>query len=141
MFLVTKDGKAFGSGFVPRDAESFIVGEKGSLLVKFSIKVGETGTGDDKVAVWKNCIAWRQYAEIAKEIVKGDTVFVTGVEKTSTYTSRDGEEKTKTEVEIDFIQIQKRSSESKDSVKTTKTTNPTENEVPAPVDDSDDLPF
>lgn len=135
MIIKTGSNNVVVSGVCPRDAEFSIVGEKGSSLTKFGIKVDENGVGDAKVATWANCVAWNRLADIAKDIEKGDVVFVCGKEITRSYTNRDGESKQATDIVVDFLSITK-TVPREQAPTTTERQKPEETE-----DNSSDLPF
>lgn len=99
---------AIASGYVPSDADYKTVGANGTPRCSFSIKVDEDGKGDDKVTTWQNVTAWRDIADAAKYIRKGDYVLVSGLIREYTYTNRDGEEKEGNEIVADFVQVQSR---------------------------------
>jgi single-stranded DNA-binding protein len=138
MIIKTGSNNVVVSGVCPRDAEFSIVGEKGSSLTKFGIKVDENGVGDAKVTTWANCVAWNRLADIAKDIQKGDVVFACGKEVTRSYTNRDGEPKQATDIVIDFLSITKTvPREDISTTTTTASTKPTQEEI----DNNSDLPF
>lgn len=82
------DGSVIICGYVPKNAEIKTVGEKGSSLCRWSVKVGEKANGDQKEAVWANCQAWHDTARYAASIKKGDVVLCVG--KLETNTGTDG---------------------------------------------------
>ena len=138
MIIKTGSNNVVASGVCPRDAEFSIVGEKGSSLTKFGIKVDENGIGDAKVTTWANCVAWNRLGDIAKDIEKGDVVFVCGKEVTRSYTNRDGEPKQATDIVVDFLSITKTVPREQASATTEQAK--TEDKPSEPIDDSD-LPF
>lgn len=79
-------GSVIVCGYVPKDAELKTVGEKGSSLCRWSVKVDEKANGDQKEAVWANCQAWHGTARYAASIKKGDTVLCVGNLETNTGT-------------------------------------------------------
>lgn len=93
------------SGFVARDADFRLVGQKETPLCKFSVKAGERDLDGQREAIWRNCTCWFDLAYTAKKIRKGDLVLAAGRYKTRTYTGMDGDEKTASEIECDFIQV------------------------------------
>ena len=135
MIIKTGSNNVVASGVCPRDAEFSIVGEKGSSLTKFGIKVDENGVGDAKVAIWANCVAWNRLADIAKDIQKGDVVFACGKEVTRSYTNRDGESKQATDIVIDFLSITKTTPREQAPATTEQ------KKVDEAEDNSSDLPF
>ncbi len=98
-----QDGSVIVSGFVARDAELKTVGEKGSSLCRWSVKVDEKVNGDRKEAVWAKCQAWHDVARYAASIKKGDTVLCIG--KIETNTGNDG--KTYTNLVCEFVSVMK----------------------------------
>jgi single-stranded DNA-binding protein len=89
------------TGRLTKDPEIKTVGQKQSRLAKFGVAVGE---GDNKEFV--NAVCWRNHADYAECLKKGDEVFIVGIEKTREYEGRDGETKTATDTEIKFIMKQ-----------------------------------
>ena len=87
-------------GILPRDSEFKVVGAKDTPLCKFSVKVDEKP--DTKEAIWQNCIVWFEKANYAALFKKGDTVWVSGKIETRTYTKRDGEQGTSSELNVEF---------------------------------------
>ncbi|MGN0613723.1 MAG: single-stranded DNA-binding protein [Porcipelethomonas sp.] len=90
MYSKLQDGSFIVCGYVARDSELKTVGEKKSSLCRWSVKVGEKGSGDDKQPIWVNCQAWHDIARYAAAIKKGDTVFCVG--KLEKNTGTDGKE-------------------------------------------------
>jgi len=91
------------AGPLPRDAEFKLVGDKQTPLCKFSIKVDERQTENGRDAVWENCTCWRRVANAASGFQKGDTVFAWGKMQTNSYTSRDGENKSRSELVCEWV--------------------------------------
>lgn len=87
-------------GVLPRDAEYQVVGAKDTPLCKFSVKKGEKP--DTKEAIWQNCIVWFEKASYASLFKKGDTIFAAGKVENRTYTKRDGEQGTSSELNVEF---------------------------------------
>ena len=85
-------------GILPRDAEYLTVGAKSTPLCKFSIKAGEVNDS----AIWQNCIVWFDKASYAALFKKGDTILACGKIETRTYTKRDGEQGTSSELNVEF---------------------------------------
>lgn len=62
-------------GRATKDAEFKLVGEKNSPVCSFSLAVGKR---KDTTTIFANCKAWYKWAEVAKNIKKGDDVLVIG---------------------------------------------------------------
>ncbi len=93
----------FAAGYVPRDAEVRTT-QTGKDVCNFSIKATErTDENGQKSVVWMNCVAWRKACDVARYFVKGDIVFCAGELKTRSYTSREGEPRTATELDCEFV--------------------------------------
>jgi single-stranded DNA-binding protein len=107
MIIRTGSKAAIATGISSKDAEFSIVGKSNSSLCKFGLKVDDIGEGENRSPVWENCVAWNRIADICKDIKKGDVVFITGKEETSSYTNRDGEPKTKTDFVVEYVSILK----------------------------------
>ena len=102
--MVIKAGKyALVAGYVPRDAEVRTT-QNGNNVCNFSVKASETTdeTGQ-KTINWLNCMAWRKACDVARYFTKGDSVLCAGELKQRSYTSREGELRTVTELECDFV--------------------------------------
>ncbi|MDE6020003.1 MAG: single-stranded DNA-binding protein [Ruminococcus sp.] len=102
------DGSVMVCGTLPRDAEYKTVGQNGSSLTKFSVKVGEKPNPDatdnaKPIAVWCNCVCWHSVARAAKNLKKSDAVLCIGKVETRKYTGRDGEEHTAKELICEFV--------------------------------------
>lgn len=69
------DGSVGVAGKVTKDAEVKRVGDKQSLVASFSIIAGKR---KDTTTIFVNCKAWRELAEYAAQIKKGDAVFAIG---------------------------------------------------------------
>lgn len=96
---------ALVSGFVPRDADVRQT-QTGKLVVNFSVKSADIpGENGERTAQWTNCVAWQDVADVAKYIGKGDRVLCAGELQTRSYTKRDGDTATVTELICDFISI------------------------------------
>lgn len=91
------------TGTLPRDAESKYTA-KGTLVVEFGAKVEERGEGDNKQAIWANCVAFGKVAEFAQGLQKGDIVLVIGKTKVEEYT-KNGEKKKVTKLICEFISV------------------------------------
>ncbi len=104
--MLIKGGKhAVLCGFVPRDADVRQT-QTGRLVVNFSVKRGETENEDGtRTAQWMNCVAWQRVGEIAKYILKGDTVLCAGELKERSYDARDGDTRTVTELICEFVSV------------------------------------
>lgn len=99
------DGSVMISGILGKDAETKRVGEKQSVLTKFSVKVGERAVegSDKKQAVWVNCIAWNDIGKAASTLKKGDSVFAVGKIRKYSYNGNDGQEHEGVELVCDFL--------------------------------------
>ncbi len=98
------DGSVMICGIVGKDAETKRVGEKNSVMTKFSVKAGDrTDQSGDKKAVWVNCTAWNDMGKAASTLKKGDTALVIGRIRTYKYNGNDGTEKTGNELVCEFI--------------------------------------
>lgn len=106
MYLKTKSGITIASGRLPKDAEYKLVGDKNTPLCKFGIAANETRdeTGE-KHTTWCNCVAWRDVAEAASRLRKGDTVLVTGMTASRTYEGANGEPRTIEECTVNFVSV------------------------------------
>lgn len=105
MRVIFEGGSALASGFVARDAELRYVGDKGTALTSFSVKAEERMQDGQRVPVWVNCKCWRDLAQKAQTIRKGDHVLVTGLMETRSYEGRDGELRQSTELVCDYIAV------------------------------------
>ena len=84
-------------GRATKDAEFKIVGAKESPVCSFGLNVGKR---QDTTTIFANCKAWYKWAEIAKNIRKGDDVLVIG--KTE---SREYNGKTYTDLIAEWVEI------------------------------------
>lgn len=65
-------------------------------VVEFSIADTEKINGED-ITTWMNCIAWEGKAEtLCKYVKKGDMIYLEGKIRNQKYTSKEGQERTKT---------------------------------------------
>ena len=83
------DGSVMICGIVGKDAEVKRVGEKNSVLTKFSVKVGEKTVDGEKRAVWVNCTAWNDMGKAASLLRKGDTALAVGRIQKHTYQEKE----------------------------------------------------
>lgn len=141
--MLIKSGKyAVLCGFVPRDADIRQT-QSGRLVVNFSVKRGEIDNEDGtKTAQWLNCVAWQKVGEIAKYIIKGDTVLCAGELKERSYDTRDGDTRTVTELICEFVSVMQ-SPEAAPMVSVSTGTPPalSSTEELEEIVDDDDLPF
>lgn len=101
--LLKQGNQAIVAGFVPKDADLRYT-TTGKQVCNFSLKVGDKVAEDgSKIAQWINCVAWEDVADAAKYLVKGDRVLCFGELKQRSFTSREGEEKTTTELICDLV--------------------------------------
>lgn len=92
-------------GFVPKDAEVRTT-QSGKSVCHFSVKSSETVEADGtRTAKWLNCVAWGKACDVARYVVKGDTVLVAGELKDRSYVTRDGEERQVSELNCEFAAI------------------------------------
>lgn len=103
------DGSVMVAGYVPRDAEYKTVGDKGSSLTKFSVKVGEkpsVNVNERAEAVWCRCTCWHTVARASADIRKGDSVLAIGRLESHEYTDKNtGEVKTGTELVCEYVSV------------------------------------
>lgn len=106
MYLKTKSGITIASGRLPRDAEYKLAGAKNTPLCKFGVAAHETrDEAGEKHTAWCNCVAWRDLAEAASRLRKGDTVLVAGMTTSRSYTAANGEQRQSEECTIDFLTV------------------------------------
>ena len=69
-----------GSGFVARDAESFVLNDRQGLRFTIAISRGKKKDGTEGATDWIPCTLWGKSAELWAEwgISKGDRVLVSG---------------------------------------------------------------
>ena len=97
MQITGKNGDTIASGTATKDAEYKKVGEKNTPLASFALAVNRNNTD----GVYVNCKAFGdRLAAIAKEIKKGDKVFVTGFLESREYNG-----KTYVDTNCDFVSI------------------------------------
>jgi single-strand DNA-binding protein len=90
------------TGRLGKQPEVKLVGDKKSKMAKFSIcAYSEQGQADK--TVWLDIVAWGTFADFAEGLNKGDIVLVCGNTKTRSYTTREGVDKTASELVADFI--------------------------------------
>lgn len=82
----------------------------GKAVVSFSVAVGESWKDSNgqrqEHTEWFNCTAFDKLAEIIGEFVdKGSKVFLEGTLKTSKYQTKDGQERSKTELKASNMQM------------------------------------
>lgn len=115
----------------------------GKSVCNFSIGVTER-KGDD--TLWVNVVCWDKLADVVqKYVTKGKQVYVSGRLQIRKYTTKDGEEKTATEVVASTVQFLGGGSKSAgsgtdDAVEAVKAAFPGTKTVPAAADD-DEIPF
>lgn len=105
MRAMFEGGGALVSGYVARDAEQRFVGDKGTPMTTFSVKAGEHMQDGQRIPLWVSCKCWRDLAQKAQTIRKGDHVLVTGLMETRSYEGRDGEPRQITELVCDCIAV------------------------------------
>lgn len=98
--IINKGDATIITGTLPRDADYQLV--KCTIpLCKFGVKADERG--DDRQAVWVNCVCWRGVAEATATLKKGDTILAAGKVQTRTWTGRDGEPKEAKDLVCDYV--------------------------------------
>jgi len=132
--------KVFLIGNVGRDPE--IRDVNGAKVASFTLACSEKykdRNGEIKENTdWFNIAAWRSSAEfIEKYVTKGMQVHIEGKIKTRKYTTKEGEERTVTEIVVDHIQpLGKREGTSQSPAP-----QPTPPPAEPPADSPEDLPF
>lgn len=107
------------TGNVGKDVELRFAGEKQIAVATFSMahtpRIKKDGEFQDGETMWFKVVAFMSKAEmIADQLKKGDSVLVTGSLTQSTYTDRDGKERTALEIKAEEVAILiKRASRSK----------------------------
>lgn len=104
MKLMTKSGTLL-TGNLPRSrAPETRETQTGRKVTNFSVRAGsvrnEDGTYTDD---WINCVAWGEMADICERLRPGQPVLVAGDLRTREWTGRDGETRTTTELNVDFV--------------------------------------
>lgn len=96
---------ALVAGFVPRDVDVRTT-QSGKMVCNFSVKASETVNEDGtRTAKWLNCVAWQKVCDVARYIQKGDTVLAAGELQERSYTTRDGDDRSVTELVCEFVMI------------------------------------
>jgi len=92
-------------GGLGRDCEKRTT-QSGTTVVTFSLPV-ESGWGDNKHTSWLRCTLFGKRAEgdLAKYLVKGQQVAVSGELKVNQYTNKEGVEKTSVDLIVDDIAL------------------------------------
>lgn len=85
------------AGRASNDAELKTVGENNTKICEFSLMIGKQ---EDGKGIFANCKAWRELAEFASYIKKGDSVCVVG-----RLESREYNGKTYTSVVADWVSL------------------------------------
>ena len=107
------------TGNVGKDVELRFAGEKQIAVATFSMahtpRIRKDGEFTDGETMWFKVVAFMSKAEaIADQLQKGDTVLVTGTLTQSTYTDKEGKERTSLEIKADEVAtLIKRASRSK----------------------------
>lgn len=127
---------AIAAGYVPGDAELKQVGQYNTDKCTFSVKAYEEepqpGARRGK-AHWLNVVCWSGVARYAAGIRRGDTVLAAGTLKKRSYTDKNGEEKTVTELAAEYVCIQTSPGESFQE--------PDASDAFDEMEDDDDVPF
>ncbi|MDR0818575.1 MAG: single-stranded DNA-binding protein [Oscillospiraceae bacterium] len=90
------------SGRLGKDPETKVVGERQTKMTKFSICAFSDPSGNAP-AIWIDVVAWNSLADFAEGLRKGDAVLVCGAKKERSYTTREGVDKTASELVAEFI--------------------------------------
>ena len=90
------------TGMLPRDAETKST-TKGAQVTEFSVKAGERLVGENKEAIWVNCVAFGKTSDYAARLSKGDIVMVLGKTRVENYNDRAGNPKSATKLICEFI--------------------------------------
>ena len=101
--LLNMSGGCIIAGGIARDAEMKKVGQNGLHKTTFSIAYGRDEEGK---AMYANCVAWRDLADIAADIKKGDYVMAAGHIEQHEYNG-----KTYKSCVCDYISISRKSAE------------------------------
>lgn len=104
MLIQSKTGSCIAAGKLVRDADFMHVGKNDTPLCKFSIPAEEQVNPDGtKTTTWINCVAWRDIAQRASGLRKGDPVLVCGKMSSRSYIGRDGDERTIEELTVEVF--------------------------------------
>lgn len=92
-------------GTVGKEPEKKIVksGEKTYQLITLNVAVDK----QDDTTIWQNIECWGKTLPTAKNIKKGDIILCAGEYITSSYTSRDGNEKTINKTKAEYVSVMK----------------------------------
>jgi single-strand DNA-binding protein len=81
--------------------------ENGTLVGRFSLATNENYKDKEgnwqSQTEWHNVVVWREQAEKAKSLVKGNTVYVEGKISHRKYTDKDGVEKSLTDIVANYF--------------------------------------
>ena len=125
--------KVFLSGNLTRDPEVRYT-QSGKAYARMGIAVNRPFS-KEKVVDFFNLVAWDKTAEIiGKHMSKGSRILVEGRLQTSKYTSKDGDNRTSTEVIVEAVEF------AGDNKKKSAASDPDDPFAGTPVDDSD-TPF
>ena len=93
---------AFISGTVREPEEKAL--PSGATLVNLGIRTKNVKNANgDWESEWDNATCFGPCADVARNLSKGDVVFISGTVRERTYTAKDGTEKTAREITADFI--------------------------------------
>lgn len=85
----------------------YTVFDNGSKRVLFGLATNDYYKNKDGKVVsetdWHNIIAWGKMADIVKDLKKGYQVYIEGKIKYLKYVDKDGENRTKTQIQIDIF--------------------------------------
>lgn len=93
-------GSAVLVGRLSRDPQFFGEGDKQRAV--FSIAYNR-GRGDNRKANFIDCIAWGKRADIMRDFSKGSGIFVTGDLEHDTYETKDGQKRSRVQVNVSSI--------------------------------------
>lgn len=98
--IIYQKGSMIATGRLSKDAEFKIAGERQSHFCNLSIPADVKPDGE---TVWVNVSCAFELADAVRFLKKNDRVLVCGKLETRSYTGRDGEEKTTTQLKADFV--------------------------------------
>jgi single-stranded DNA-binding protein len=89
--LVKLGDSVIAVGTVSKDAEFKNVGDKQTAKCSFSLAAGKRKVdGEDNLqTIWVTCVCWRNVADTAREIIKGDVVFAIGKVESREYNGKE----------------------------------------------------
>jgi single-strand DNA-binding protein len=116
--------------------------DKGSMVANFTVATNENYRDKDDqwqtVTEWHNIVAWRNLANLVeKNLKKGSLVYIEGKLRTSKYQTKEGIERTKTDIEAIIVKPLDRQRMDEH----THSSNSGQNISAPPPAANDDLPF